>query len=139
MRNACAAYAERVGRICGTAVPHNYAPELQRISRTQKVECSSVETSCCCTVLMVCLYTPKRHVTLRFQVTTPSKFTDLRHVRNAAPHNYAEQLCRICGIASSGIWAPPGRAPPGRDLGAGAPPGPSAPSGGSTHRTLKKI
>ena len=70
MRNSCAAYA----------------PELQRISRTQKVECSPVETCSCCTVLIVCLYSPKRHVTLGFEVTTPPKITDLGHVRNAVPH-----------------------------------------------------
>ena len=86
MRNSCAAYA----------------PELQRISRTQKVECSSVETSSCCTVLMVCLYTPKRHVILGFEVTTPPQITDLGHVRNAAPHMrqstraYVERVGRIC-------------------------------------------
>ena len=111
MRNSSTAYAERVGRICGTRGAHMrnscaaYAPELQRISRTQKLECSSVETCSCCTVLIVCLYSPKRHVTLGFEVTTPPKITDLGHVRNAAPHMrqsssaYAERVGRICARA----------------------------------------
>ena len=113
MRNAWGAYAERVCRICGTRGAHMrnscaaYAPELQRISRTQKLECSSVETCSCCTVLIVCLYSPKRHVTLGFEVTTPPKITDLGHVRNAAPHMrqsssaYAERVCRICGTGAA--------------------------------------